>query len=234
MDLSIIVPTYNEESIIQENIKKIDETVKKFGYTYEIIVSDDGSTDSTYNKAKDTKKTIKNLKVVGYKENRGKGEAIINGFKNSSGKLVVFLDADLEIEPNEIERLIKKLNKEKSDVAIFSKNHPKSEINFPIYRKLLSVWYYMIVKILFRLPVRDTQTGCKLFKRKVLEKVIPRIATKKFAFDLELLVYAHSFGFKIVEAPVKIRLKREKVRINLNNILQMLIDTMKILNRIYF
>ena len=91
-----------------------------------------------------------------------------------------------------------------ADVVIGSKFHPESRVEYPRLRRIYSFFYYMLVRTLFGLPVRDTQTGIKLFKREVLERVLPRVLVKRFAFDLELLANAHHFGYRIVEAPVEV------------------------------
>jgi dolichol-phosphate mannosyltransferase len=91
-----------------------------------------------------------------------------------------------------------------ADIVIGSKFHPNSKIQYPVLRRFVSLGYYYLVKILFGLPVHDTQTGLKLFKSEVLKKVLPRILVKEFAFDIEVLVNAHRLGYKIVEAPISL------------------------------
>ena len=224
MELSVIVPAYNESAVIEGNVLAIEKAVSGKVESYEIIVVDDGSTDATFENASRAAKS-KKIMIFGYRQNKGKGYALKLGTRKSSGKIVAFLDADLEIPADRMFTLLPELEKG-ADIAIFSKNHPSSRINFPFYRKFLSKLYYIFAKALFHLPVSDTQTGCKVFRREVLDKVLPYVYTKQFAFDLELLAYANDYGYRISELPIKINFRRETGRIRLGNIWRMALDTL--------
>jgi glycosyltransferase involved in cell wall biosynthesis len=101
--LSVIIPAWNEGKVIYSNIKRIDETLnqlfEKYGYSYEIILVNDGSIDNTYNEAMRAAKNNKKIKVINYKDNGGKGFALKYGFKFCSGNFVTFIDADLDLHP---------------------------------------------------------------------------------------------------------------------------------------
>jgi hypothetical protein len=125
------------------------------------------------------------------------------------------------------------LDRTGTDVVIGSKWHPESSLNYPLARGVISRVYYTIVRLLFHLPVRDTQTGLKLFKAEVLKKIFPIILVKKYAFDLEILVNVMRLGYKMVEAPVEVLFKREKMgRIHLSDLYKTWIDTMAIFYRL--
>jgi len=126
--------------------------------------------------------------------NIGKGFALSLGVDQSVGSLVTFIDADMELDPANIGGFIRLMQKTNCDAVIGSKRHPMSKVAYPRLRRLQSWAYQMLVRILFNLNVRDTQTGLKLFKRPVLQEVMPLLAIKKFAFDLELLVVARQLG----------------------------------------
>lgn len=231
--LSILIPMHNEGEIIYRNLKSISSVCNGKRMNYEIIVIDDGSEDNSVEEAKKAALENKRIHIVGYRVNKGKGEALLYGFKHARGDYISFFDADLEISALSIFYLLEKLKANCADAAIFSKNHPSSTVNFPFYRKLLSRGYYLLTKILFRLPVNDTQTGCKVFRRAVLETVSDKIYTKRFAFDLELLVYANKSGFRIIELPIKISFNRQRSRISLRNVLDLVVDTIVIFYRYY-
>lgn len=231
--LSIIIPVYNESKIIQRNLSLISSALRSTKLKYEIIVVDDGSEDDTFSEAKKSSKKDRLVKSIRYANHRGKGKALLYGFRHSRGHHIVFYDADLEIPPKSIFYLLAELKSEDTDIAIFSKNHPSSEINFPFYRKLLSRGYYLLTKLLFRLPVNDTQTGCKIFRRNVLSSLSKKVVTKRFAFDLEILAYANRLGFSILELPIKIKFKRQKSRISIRNVFDLILDTLVIFYRIY-
>jgi len=110
--------------------------------------------------------------------------------------------------------------------------HPDSKIIYPWHRKIVSRVYFFLIKILFGLPIHDTQTGLKLFKAEVLEKVLPKILVKEFAYDLEVLVNARHLGYRIVEAPVVVHSQKRYGRIGIRSIYKTWIDTLAIFYRL--
>lgn len=224
------MPMYNEEMEVAANILETDDYFKKLGITYEIIVMDDGSKDMTYNKALTASK--EHIKVFKLPKNEGKGEALRAAFYQSNGDLVMFLDGDLDIHPKQFEVLFNVMKSEFADVVIGSKRHPDSILHYPKGRQFLSAGYFFIVKLLFGLPLRDTQTGIKLFKVGVLKRVFHKVLIKRYAFDLELLILAHHNNFKISEAPVVVDYKGKYGNITLKVIFNMLWDTLAIFYRL--
>jgi len=200
--ISIIMPAYNEESHIYENILETRKVFEEGQDRFEIIVVDDGSKDNTYLNSKKAADEYPDVIVVKQPQNAGKGWALRKGFEKATGDYVVFLDSDLDLHPRQIHLLFDIMEKEKADIVIGSKRHPESKLNYPKDRKIISSGYFFLVKIMFGLPLRDTQTGLKLFKYKVLEDVFPRICVKRYAFDLEVLVVAHHKGYQIAESPI--------------------------------
>ncbi len=229
--LSILMPMYNEEIYAAANILETDEYFKNLNISYEIIVVDDGSVDLTYNKVISVKK--EHIRIYKLSINQGKGQALKEAFKQSSGDLIMFLDGDLDIKPEQFQILFEIMKKENADVVIGSKRHPQSILHYPLKRKILSIGYFFIVKILFGLPIHDTQTGIKIFKREVLEKIFHKVLIKRYAFDLELLILAHHYGFKIAESPVVVDYKGKFGHITLKTIFQIFWDTMAIFYRLY-
>jgi glycosyltransferase involved in cell wall biosynthesis len=228
--LSVLMPMYNEELAAAANIMETDEYFRKTGIAYEIIVMDDGSNDMTYDSA--MKASREHIKVFKLGKNEGKGEAMRMAFNNSTGDLVMFLDGDLDIHPKQFEALFDVMEKEGSDVVIGSKRHPLSVLNYPRSRKILSSGYFFIVKMLFGLPLRDTQTGIKIFKAEVLKKTFHKVLIKRYAFDLELLILAHHSGYKISEAPVVVDYKGKYGHITARLIFKMLWDTLAVFYRL--
>jgi hypothetical protein len=118
------------------------------------------------------------------------------------------------------------------DAVIGSKRHPMSNVHYPFFRRFQSSIYQLLIRVLFHLKLRDTQTGLKLFKRKVLEDVVPLLAIKRFAFDLELLVVARSLGYrKVMEAPVDLDYQFEST-VNPQAVFNVLWDTAAIFYRL--
>src|SRR4029077_5798771 len=123
--------------------------------------------------------------------------ALALGARHAMGQYTVFLDADLDLHPDQLPRFFDVLKRCNVDAVIGSKWHPFSKVSYPWWRRLLSRGYYGIVHLLFGLPVRDTQTGIKVFRSAALARVVPRLLAKRFAFDVELLAVMHRMGYSI-------------------------------------
>lgn len=199
--LSLIIPAYNQEKTIKKNLQRVQSSIKKLKIPYEILVVVDGFSDKTYTEAK--KIRSKKIHIFGYKNNHGKGYAVRFGMAKAKGKLIAFLDAGMDLHPKGVKELLLIQAVQNADVVIASKLHPKSKVIYPLQRRILSWGYRSFVKLFFSLSIRDTQVGLKLFRREVLEDVLPRLLVKRYAFDIEILAVAHYLGYtKICEAPV--------------------------------
>ncbi len=201
--LSVVIPAYLKEKSIIQDLERAMEVLDRIRYDYEIIVVVDGREDRTYENAKKIKS--KKIKIIGYKNNKGKGYAVRYGMARTKGDLIAFIDAGMEIDPNGISMVLEHMEWYDADIIVGSKRHPASQVNYPRSRKIISWLYQLFVRLFTGLNVRDTQAGLKIYKRRVLEAVLPRLAVKRYAFDLEILIVAHHLGFKrIFEAPIKI------------------------------
>lgn len=229
--ISIIVPAYNEGAIIRSSLEEIVKTFDEFGCDYEIIVIDDGSHDDTLAQALKAAEVHKKIRVKRNMENFGKGRALKKACRHIEGEYVVFLDADLDLHPGQVRTLFDIMRLDDADVVIGSKLHSNSKVDYPWSRRIISFIYYILIKLLFGLPVRDTQTGLKLFKAKVLKEAFPRILVKKFAYDLELLANIHHLGYKIAEAPIVLEQQRPYGRLGLKAMLQTGWDTLAVFYR---
>lgn len=229
--ISIIIPVYNKAKELHQTVEKVTETMLKHGLEYEVIIINDGSIDNTYEKALSLAQQKHDIKILSYQINKGKGYALQYGFKSARGDLIVFQDADLDLPPFQIIRFLEYMEKENADVVIGNKWHPLSRVNMPRKRIFLSKSYSLFVKLLFGLRARETQVGLKLFKREVLDKIMPTLVVKKYAFDVELLVSAHQLGYNIVESPVELDYQNDS-RITLKDILNIFIDTLGVFYRL--
>jgi len=230
IDLSVIVPAYREGRRIHENLKRLVDELDKLRIWYEVVVVSDGNTDDTVKEARRVESP--SIKVFEYPMNIGKGFALAFGIRQSSGQLVTFIDADMELDPANIKRFVDEMNARQCDAVIGSKRHPESIVKYPRLRRLQSAMYQLLVRILFSLNVRDTQTGLKLFRRQVLEDAIPLLAVKRFAFDLELLVVSRVLGYdKICEAPIRLDYQFEST-VNFWSAFYVLWDTAAIFYRL--
>jgi len=233
MKISVIVPAYQQASTIYRDLAKIEQTLKQTPYDFEIITVVDGGNDNTFKNAANYKS--KRVKVLGYNSNRGKGFAIRYGMSQAKGDLVSFIDAGMDLKATGIKMLIEHLHWYDADIIVGSKRHPVSKVNYPPVRRVLSFGYQMLVRLLFGLRIKDTQAGIKVFRRQVLEKVLPRLLVKQFAFDIEILAVAHRLGYKrIFEAPIELNFRGKSVLSQnlLRIIFLMLWDTLAVFYRL--
>ncbi len=202
--LSVLMPAHNEGMRLYENIRETHRVLSEVCTAHEIVVIDDGSTDHTRSEAERAAAEWPEVRVHPLDTNVGKGGALREGFAHTTHDLVVFLDSDLDLHPRQLGTFATVMQDTGADVVIGSKRHPDSVLQYPVHRRVISAVYFLLVRVLFRLPLHDTQTGLKLFRRAVLARVFPQMLIKKFAFDLELLLLAHRAGYAIAEAPVVI------------------------------
>lgn len=204
VELSFVIPAYNEEGYIEEMLGTIDAVIADKQLPYEIVVVDDGSEDKTLTKARRYAGKNGHVRVVTYRRNIGKGHAVKTGFLNTNGSIVVFADSDLEIDLTTIFQYLEALKN--GDIVIASKRHTNSHVTVPISRRILSEGFNGLVRLLTGVPLKDTQSGLKAMKKSAFADIFPRLAVKRYAFDVELLAVAHLKGLKVVEMPVNIKL----------------------------
>ena len=232
--VSILLPYYNEASIIVQNTHLIISQLLAWDWNFEIIVSDDGSYDNGTELLNQEFTQNPNVKIIRSSRNYGKGRALCTAFEKSVGEYILFIDSDLELSIDHLPYFMDKMIKTNSDIVIGSKEDPRSDLNYPFIRKLFSRVYALINKILFNLSVKDTQTGIKLFKREVLEDTLPYLLVKRFAFDIELLALCQYRGYTIESHPIILHYTRgtELGRMNLDAILSMFKDTIAVFWRL--
>lgn len=237
--LSVIVPAYKQESTIREDLERIQRVLDKLRCETELICVVDGNVDKTFENAARFANTHPKVRAVGYETNRGKGYAVRYGMAASKGDLIAFIDAGMDLNPNGLSIALEHFEWYGADIIVGSKRHPASKVDYPWQRKILSFGYQMIVLMLFGLKIRDTQVGMKIYKREILEKVLPRLLVKRFAFDIEILAVANYLGYKkIYEAPVNLKLQfggassitSQKF---IHTVLLMIWDTFAIFYRLY-
>ena len=199
--ISVIIPAYLAERTIENDIRRIDSSLSQLGKPYEIIVVVDGSPDRTKEYADKTSSS--RIQIIGYTTNRGKGYAVRYGMARATSNIIAFIDSGSDISLEGFSMFLEHFLWYKADIVVGSKRHPDSKVIYPWQRKILSWGYQILIKIFFGLTVRDTQVGMKLYRRSVLEDVLPRLLVKRFAFDIEILAVAYHLGYtRIFEAPV--------------------------------
>ena len=205
MRLSIIIPVYNEEKTLRKIINKVKKVKLSGKISSEIIVVNDASTD----KSLKILKKIKKIKLISHKKNLGKGEAIKSGLKKASGDIILIQDADLEYNPNDYQKLLRPIIKGKEKIVYGSrlKNYPLRI--FGKKKTPLLTHYFgnkfltFVTNLLYGNNVSDMETGYKVFKKEVIEKV--RIKSSRFDFEPEITAKILKKGFKIYEVPIKVK-----------------------------
>ncbi len=233
--LSVILPAYNEEENIYLNALTTSNSIGLFLPRYEIIVVNDGSIDQTLNEANRAAKEDGHITVIDSQPNKGKGHVLCAGTEAANGEYVAFCDSDLDLHPKQLEKFIQIMIDKDADIVIGSKMHPESDVEYPWHRKVISWGYYFVLRILFRLKVKDTQTGLKLFKADAIKPVMEKILVKRFAYDIEVLAILNRRGYKIESAPIQLVYQRGRFgsRIHLKDIFNVAKDTMAIFYRLY-
>ncbi len=205
--LSLIIPVYKQEKTIARNLRLILLALEKLNFPYEVIVIIDGFVDKSLAEAKKVKSPF--LTVAGYPTNHGKGYAVRYGMAKSKGDIIGFMDAGGDLSEQGLSMLLAHYRWYNADIIIGSKRHLVSKVNYPWFRRILSWVYQMLIQLLFGLAIRDSQVGLKLYRRIVLEDVLPRLLVKQFAFDIEILAVANHLGYtRIYEAPVELNFSR--------------------------
>lgn len=204
---SVVMPLYNEGRHIVGNLQKTAEALRLLG-AFELIVVNDGSEDDSREELARAVGLFPELTVIDI-HHAGKGEAMRQGAAAANGEFVIFFDADLDLPPEQILFFIALQRAKNADAVIGSKMHPDSTVVYPLLRRVYSLGYFVLVKILFGLPIRDTQTGLKLVRRQPLQQALARTQVQGFAFDLELLVRLVQSGVQMVEAPVVVDYKHK-------------------------
>lgn len=202
-ELSIIIPSYNEELRLPPSLQQIAAYITNSGRATEVIVVDDGSKDKTAAVAESFRKQIPSLRVVSNGENRGKGYSVRHGMQEAHGDVVLFTDADLSAPIEEADKLIAALRD--CDVAIGSRALDRSLISVHEsgFREFAGIVFNKIVRIVLWLPFVDTQCGFKAFRRERCKIIFDQQRIERFGFDPELLYLSRHHGLKSAEIPVR-------------------------------
>lgn len=229
VSVSILMPVYQLESEIAANIDRVANVVADWP-SAEIIVIDDGCTDGTRRAAEEAAAAHSRVSVLGYPVNRGKGGALKEGFRHVTGDVIVFLDSDLDLPPEQLPAFLGEFARLDVDALVGAKRGSMTSGRYPLLRRILSTVFAMVNRVLFRLPVRETQTGLKVFKRTALEETLPKLDTAGYTFDLELLARIRKAGGSMAEAPV-ILAKGSSQGLSVSTLWEMGRDTLKIWGR---
>lgn len=229
VELSIIVPAFNEEFRLPKTLLSAYEYLHSRGFSYEVLVVDDGSTDETGHVVRQFESLTPTVRLLTYPRNRGKGYAVKFGVMNARGRLVLFMDADGSTPIEELARLEAAIHAG-AHVAIGSRARYSRETDVKTvwYRKFIGRTFSALVNVLILPGIADTQCGFKLFLQPAATVIFRRQQHERFSFDVEVLYLARRAHLRIAEVPVnwtnvpgsKVNLAKDSV-LMLRDVIQM-------------
>jgi dolichyl-phosphate beta-glucosyltransferase len=205
--LSLIIPTWNEHTRLAPSLRAITSFFAQAGYSYEIIVVDDGSSDDTAAIVAGLADGLPHLRLISYQPNRGKGHAVRTGVQAARGHYIMFIDADLSIPITITAEFLAALTTGDYDLAIASRWHPASTnaLAPPWPRRVMGTVFRWFVRRLVIDDVFDTQCGCKAYRAEVARHLFGLSQIERFSFDAEVIYLARCAGYRIKEVPFALR-----------------------------
>jgi dolichyl-phosphate beta-glucosyltransferase len=232
MQITVIIPMYNEKSIIAETAKTLSSYMEANFESYEILFSDDGSKDGCGDIVREL--SLPNIRVTGYAENHGKGCAVRTAMLEAQGDLVMFTDADLAYGVEVIGRAYDLWEKQgRPQLLLGSRNQGKNGYEgYTFLRRVMSKVYIKILCLFGGFRLSDSQCGCKAYANAAAKEIFSRCQVNGFAFDFETILWADRLGYRIEEMPVRIINHRESKIHVLRDTVRMLRDLVRMRRRI--
>ncbi|MCR5519909.1 MAG: glycosyltransferase family 2 protein, partial [Bacteroidales bacterium] len=168
MDISVIIPLYNEAESLPELSEWIARVMKENAFSYEILMIDDGSNDGSWDVVKSISETNPNVHGISFRRNYGKSAALFCGFEKAAGDVVITMDADLQDSPDEIPALVRKIREEGFDVVSGWKQHRKDN---PLTKNLPSKLYNATARSITGIKLHDMNCGLKAYRKDVVKDI---------------------------------------------------------------
>lgn len=210
--VSIFIPVYNSRILIHRALRKIYSTFFNSRYNFEIFIVDDCSTDRTsrfgHLMNKIFNKTTNEIKYLFYSEGPSRRENLARSFYSATGNIICFIDVDLSCDPSYLLKAIDILNEKQADIVIGSRYIKGAKVKRRLKRRIISFFYNLTVRLLFKSKIQDHQCGLKVFRKDSIMPVIDRMGYDKelirgWFWDAELLIRAQRAGLDIIEMPVE-------------------------------
>ena len=226
--LSVIIPAFNEQSIIRATLVNVLEYLTAQKIDYEIIVVNDGSSDNTANIVSEFTSLNSKVKLLNIEENTGKGFAVKKGVLDAIGRYRLFMDADNSTSIEHF-NLMKPILESGSEIIIGSRRvkGAKIAVHQSWLRENLGRVFNLVVKIINGLPYSDTQVGFKVFSNTAAEKIFELQTLSGWAFDIELLLLAKKLGYEIAEVPITWN-NNSNSHVRFSGMIKMLYDIIRI------
>lgn len=229
MKLSLVIPTYKKQREVLDQLERLYGYLSRKNPNFELIFVIDGYVDNT----KDILQTyikenrLKKASVIGYRQNRGKGYAVRYGMKRASGDIIGFIDADTDIQIRTLGYALKAIKNYSTMAVIPSKLHTDSNVEMTFGRKFLSYGLILLNKMLLKLPknVDDVGCGVKLFRKELVDRILPKLKVDRFAIDSEILNEIARVGYSVSVIPFFLNKNRsESTSANIKQTFGMLKD----------
>jgi dolichyl-phosphate beta-glucosyltransferase len=200
---SIVIPAFNESARIPATLESVISCIRAKAWNAEVIVVNDGSTDTTAQLVRDIARNAPEIKLIENPGNRGKGYSVRNGVLQAQGEIIMFTDSDLSAPMHEADRLFAAINAG-ADIAIGSRwlESGRQTHRQPLYRQFFGRCFNLVCRMVMNLPFADTQCGFKAFTRAAAQTVFQLQTIERWGFDPEILFIALKRGYKVQEVPV--------------------------------
>ena len=228
MKISLVIPMYNESSIIADTAKAVNDYMSRTFADYEVLFVDDGSRDNSAAIVEEL--AFPSIKVTGYGGNRGKGAAIRHGMMEADGDVIMFTDADLAYGLDVVKRVYDIFDNDPETKMVTGSRNLSSDgyEGYTLLRKIMSKTYIKVLCTVGGFKLSDSQCGCKAFRNNEAKEIFSRCEVNGFAFDFEAILWATNLGYKITEMPVKIINHRESKVNVIKDTIKMLRDLRRI------
>lgn len=233
--ISLFFPIYNEERILEKHILRILSNIKKIRKNFEIIIVDDNSSDNSIDICKRISKNNNKIHYIRYNIGPSRRENLAKSFKKAKGNIIVFMDMDLATDISHTKRLFEEIEKG-NDIATGSRNLKNSHIKRTLFRRTISYFYNLFIRLYFNSKIHDHQCGFKAFRKEVILDLVNEMNyDSKFIrgwfWDTELLIRAQKKRYKIVEFPVKWQ-QGQKTEFNLKREIRMIPYILRLKNKL--
>ncbi|MBR5187377.1 MAG: glycosyltransferase [Clostridia bacterium] len=233
MKISLVIPMYNESSIIDEALQTFSSYMSETFEDWELIFVDDGSADNCGDAVAAAHEKDERIRLCRYTPNHGKGYAVRTGVLEAQGDIVLFTDCDNAYGTEALGKLVQTLEDSGADIVVGSRNLSKDGYEgYTPLRKLASKTYIKVIAVAAGFKLSDSQCGIKGFRGDIAKKIFSNCEVDRFAFDLEVIMIAMKIGAKITEMPVKIINHRESTVHILRDSVKMLRDVRSMKKRI--
>ncbi|MFJ8219893.1 glycosyltransferase [Bacillus cereus] len=202
--ISIIIPTYNDGKVIADTVAEVLTLMSNINIPFEILVVFDGSNDKSYQFINKLRKDNQEIRNISYQENSGKGAAVTVGFSNAKGDYIAFIDSDNSLSLQSFKDMLEMIieGDKQYDCIVASRYSEYKNIKQPFVRKISGKTFNKIVNLMFKLDIKDTQCGGKIFSKQAVDYILKNTTIKGFSFDVEYLNIIKKQGLKIKEFPV--------------------------------